>query len=223
MRLWPIIPITSSFFLGVVITKYSHEPPPPSVSPDVTVTARPSLLPPNRVKRDTLGILPVSVLKNVSFGSFVDGRLTPIARHTLALTEAQCTAVESAVAKYDAAVQSLDEKMHLQAAVVEETKEQSVISIPDNAKARHAIELSRWESIQTAVGETKTIQLVQERPIFRPWQKLERTLTLNYDEDSAQILKATNVYGKHYNPQRSQLSTKHLESPWIEIVERLGL
>ena len=227
MRFWPIIPVISCFFLGMIVAKSSNQraqiPEPNQVTHAPSFTIRPSILAPRKGTEATRGVLPVNILDKVTFEALVDGKITPIARHTYALSGAQCIAVEAAIAKHQAAIDALDQQLGHKATIVKQTDQETVINLPNNPEARHAINLALWETVQATISSTKAKRVIGGKPEFRVAWHLERTLTLDKDKTQSTVYKATNVRGKRFNPIRSMQPTDSLEHPWKEIVQRLGL
>lgn len=221
MRFWPIFPVVSAFCLGAFTAKKD----PQDRSREAMVVPKlgeTSLLAGRTRGKEDPGLMPANVLENVLFQGVVAGKVTPVARHLLDLTDAQCAAVEAAMAERAVAIQALDQKLGLEATIVEETDEQTVINLPDDPEARHAIEMREWQCVHQAVGKTKAKGLRYEMPEFNPSHQLERVLTLKHKEGSVETIRATKMDGRRFNSNRSVSYGASLSPLWQDIVERLG-
>ena len=220
---WPFITIVFAFCLGALVAKKDPQEPSRDSNVVESRSQQTSLLDARTKSKQDSGLLPDSVLKRISFEAIVDGKITQVARHVLALTDAQCIAVEAAISDHDEAIEALDQKLGLQANFIEKTDEKTVINLPDDAEARHAIKTRQWESILEAVGKPKAIRLNNAKPELNPSWRLERMLTLNHSDGSAETLLVTDVDGRQFSPQRSVTDQASLSPLWKDIVARLGL
>ena len=151
-----------------------------------------------------------------------NGKVTPIARHILALSDAQCTGIDSAIAEKNAATHALDQKLGLEATIIEQTEKRTVINLPNDAEARQAIDELQWKRIRKLIGTTKTKRLLGDPPKPEPWP-LVHTLTVNHQDNSAVTFQAITHGDQHFNPQYSYVALSDLASPWKAIVRRLDV
>ena len=133
----------------------------------------PSLISPRQQAR---GALATGVLNKVQFEKIQDGKVTPIARHLLSLTDSDCAAIESALLERDAA--EIDQQMALNATITEQSAESVIIDLPDDVKARHAISIDFWKTVRDVVGTRWAEKMLGARPEFLPRQVRRRLLTL---------------------------------------------
>lgn len=139
----------------------------------------------------------------------------------LALTGAQVVSVENALITPEEATDSLEEQLALKATITEQSEERSVITLPDDAQARHDVDVALWDAIDQAVGSVNGNKLIASRQEFEHRHARNQRLTLSFQDP--EILQTTNINGTVFNPQRTTVSREALSSPWKEIVQRLDL